>query len=238
MGNAPFEGFPSPQYSRKSRLARVSARSMASCHGKAITSPPIHQRCFNCFQEEYFVFSWKLGRSVPYSFALFQVRARRLPADPAEARLFGDVHGIASSLRRLWRLSSNGPSELRIAVKETRTGAARDCPGVRIRWPKRSIGMHEKTRLAFFVIETQAGWVVRADGFIYPMCGSFADAVVRATREAQAAGLLGFASVVLTRPTLDRPYEIQWTYGRDACPPTAREEFRHAVPHRRSDARH
>lgn len=98
--------------------------------------------------------------------------------------------------------------------------------------------MLEKTRLAFFVIETQAGWVVRADGFAYPMCGSFADAVVRATREAQAAGLLGFASVVLTQPALGRPYKIQWTYGRDACPPTAREEFRHAAPNLRSDARH
>nr|WP_175428760.1 hypothetical protein [Azospirillum argentinense] len=98
--------------------------------------------------------------------------------------------------------------------------------------------MLEKTRLAFFVIETQAGWVVRADGFTYPMCGSFADAVVRATREAQAAGLLGFASVVLTRPELDRPYEIQWTYGHDTCPPTAREEFRHAAPNLRSDASH
>ncbi|MFC5355558.1 hypothetical protein [Azospirillum himalayense] len=98
--------------------------------------------------------------------------------------------------------------------------------------------MLEKTRLAFFVIETQAGWTVRADGFIYPLCGSFAAAVVRATREAQAAGRLGFASVVLTRPALDRPYEIQWTYGRDACPPTIMEESRHATPHLRSDARH
>lgn len=98
--------------------------------------------------------------------------------------------------------------------------------------------MLEKTRLAFFVIETQAGWIVRADGFVYPLCGSFPAAVVRAMQEAQAAGLLGFASVVLTRPALDRPYEIRWTYGRDACPLTVTKESRHAAPNLRSDARH
>ncbi|KAA1053739.1 hypothetical protein [Azospirillum argentinense] len=98
--------------------------------------------------------------------------------------------------------------------------------------------MLERTRLAFFVIETQAGWTVQADGFVYPLCGSFDDAVVRATREAQAAGRLGFASIVLTRPAQNRPYEIQWTYGRDTCPPTAMEEFRHAAPNLRSDVRH
>lgn len=98
--------------------------------------------------------------------------------------------------------------------------------------------MLDKTKLAFFVVETHAGWTVRADGFVYPLCGSFADAVVRATREAQAAGLLGFASTVLTRPALNRPYQIQWMYGRDACPPAAREEARHAASNLRSDARH
>jgi hypothetical protein len=102
----------------------------------------------------------------------------------------------------------------------------------------RSLTMLEKTKLAFFVVETQAGWTVRVDGFVYPLCGSLADAVVRATREAQAAGLLGFSSVVLARPALDRPYEIQWMYGRDACPPATREETRHAAPNFRSDARH
>lgn len=90
--------------------------------------------------------------------------------------------------------------------------------------------MPEKTKLAFFVVEIGAGWTVRADGFVYPLCGSFADAIVRATREAQAAGLLGFASTVLTRPALNRPYEIQWMYGRDACSPVTREEPRHATP--------
>lgn len=98
--------------------------------------------------------------------------------------------------------------------------------------------MLEKTKLAFFVIETRAGWTVRVDGFVYPLCASLADAVVRATREAQAAGRLGFASVVLTRPTSDRPYEIRWMYGRDACPSVALEETRHAPPSLRSDARH
>lgn len=98
--------------------------------------------------------------------------------------------------------------------------------------------MLEKTKLAFFVVETHAGWNVRVDGFVYPLCGSLADAVVRATREAQAAGLLGFASVVLTRPAPDHPYEIRWMYGRDVCPPASREETRHAPPNLRSDARH
>lgn len=90
--------------------------------------------------------------------------------------------------------------------------------------------MPEKTKLAFFVVETQVGWTVRVDGFVYPRCDSFADAVIRATREAQAAGRLGFASVVWARPGLDRPYEIQWMYGRDTGPPAAGEETRHAAP--------
>ncbi|WP_448208280.1 hypothetical protein [Azospirillum sp. sgz302134] len=76
--------------------------------------------------------------------------------------------------------------------------------------------MREKTKLAFFITKTAAGWVVRADGYVYPLCGSSADALSTAMREARAAGRLGFASVVLARPALDRPYEIQWAYGRDA----------------------
>ena len=97
--------------------------------------------------------------------------------------------------------------------------------------------MLDKTKLAFFVVETHAGWIVQADGFVYPLCSSFADALLSATREAQAAGLLGFASVVLARPGLDRPYEIQWTY-RDAYAPSAMEKIRHAAPSFRSEARH
>ncbi|MBP2295032.1 hypothetical protein [Azospirillum rugosum] len=98
--------------------------------------------------------------------------------------------------------------------------------------------MLEKTKLAFFVVQTRAGWTVRADGFAYPPCGCYADAIASATREAQAAGLLGFASVVLARPAQDRPYEIQWTYGRDVYSPAAREGARLAAPNCREYARH
>lgn len=90
----------------------------------------------------------------------------------------------------------------------------------------------QKTKLAFFIVEIPAGWMVRADGFVYPLCASFADALASATREAQSAGLLGFASVVLARPALDLPYEVRWVYGRDAyapdlAPPSFRSETRH-----------
>lgn len=78
-----------------------------------------------------------------------------------------------------------------------------------------------RTRLVFFVTETPAGWIVRADDFVYPLCGSFADALTTARREALAAGRLGFASVVMARPARDRPYEIHWMYGRDADRPAA-----------------
>ena len=98
--------------------------------------------------------------------------------------------------------------------------------------------MLDKTKLAFFVVETHAGWIVQADEFVYPLCSSFEDALFSAMREAQAAGLLGFASVVLARPGLGRPYEIQWTYGLDEYAPSAMKEVRHAAPSFRSEARH
>jgi hypothetical protein len=85
------------------------------------------------------------------------------------------------------------------------------------------MNLADKTELAFFVVDTCFDWIVRVDEFVYGPYDSFADALTVAVGEAQAAGLLGFASVVLTRPAKFQPYEACWTYGRDAYwPPAAR----------------
>lgn len=59
--------------------------------------------------------------------------------------------------------------------------------------------MDARTRLAFFILKTHAGWLVRVDGFVYPPCTTQADAFAKAIREAKAAERLGFASVVLAQ---------------------------------------
>ena len=75
-----------------------------------------------------------------------------------------------------------------------------------------------RTELAFFVVKTRDGWLVRADGFVYGPYASFAEAVCGAVHEAQAAGDFGFASLVLTQDFAGQPYEATWTYGRDPYP--------------------
>ncbi|HYG87532.1 MAG TPA: hypothetical protein VD978_14830 [Azospirillum sp.] len=91
--------------------------------------------------------------------------------------------------------------------------------------------MTDKTELAFFITESHAGWIVRADGALYGPYTSFANALTGAIHEAQAAGLCGFASVVLAASGFEEPYEALWTYGRDAYPPYSSDEVRHATPH-------
>ncbi|HYG90364.1 MAG TPA: hypothetical protein VD978_29360 [Azospirillum sp.] len=75
--------------------------------------------------------------------------------------------------------------------------------------------MPSRTELAFFVVGTPTGWLVRADEYVFGPYPSFEDAVSSAVHEAQAAGLLGFASVVLTRSATGQPYEAKWTYRDD-----------------------
>ncbi|HYD67100.1 hypothetical protein [Azospirillum sp.] len=78
--------------------------------------------------------------------------------------------------------------------------------------------MPSRTELAFFVVNTHGGWLVRADGYVYGPYPSFEIAVSSAVHEAQAAGLLGFASVVLTQATTGQPYIAEWTYGHNPYP--------------------
>jgi hypothetical protein len=72
-----------------------------------------------------------------------------------------------------------------------------------------------KTELAFFVVDSHPDWVVESDEFVYGPYVCFADALTAAIEEAQAAGLLGFASLVLARPGVALPFEARWIYGRD-----------------------
>jgi len=78
--------------------------------------------------------------------------------------------------------------------------------------------MPSRTELAFFVVDTRGGWQIRADGYVYGPYANFENAMSSAVHEAQAAGLLGFASVVLIRATAGQPYEAKWTYGRNPYP--------------------
>lgn len=75
--------------------------------------------------------------------------------------------------------------------------------------------MVDKTKLAFVVAQTRAGWTVRADGFVYPVYSNFSDALAGAIREARAAARLGFASRVLAQPVPGRPFETQWVCDGD-----------------------
>ncbi|MBY6261245.1 hypothetical protein EI613_04795 [Azospirillum sp. 412522] len=70
--------------------------------------------------------------------------------------------------------------------------------------------MNARTRLAFFILKTHAGWIVRADGFVYPPCADKADALAKAIREAQAAERLGFASVVLAQSAAGESCTVCW----------------------------
>lgn len=81
-----------------------------------------------------------------------------------------------------------------------------------------------KTELAFFVVGSHDGWVVRADGYVYGPYPTFGHAVDGAVHEAEAAGQFGFASIVLIQSALGQPYQAMWTYGKDPYP-------RVAVPH-------
>ncbi|MBP2299740.1 hypothetical protein [Azospirillum picis] len=76
-----------------------------------------------------------------------------------------------------------------------------------------------RKRLAFFVLKTHGGWIVRADGFVYPPCADYADALAKAISEARAAGRLGFASTVLAQSASGELCRIRWTYEEAADPP-------------------
>ncbi len=70
--------------------------------------------------------------------------------------------------------------------------------------------MDARTRLAFFILQTRVGWIVRVDGFVYPPCASQADALAKAIREARAAERLGFASVVLAQSAAGERCHVRW----------------------------
>lgn len=70
--------------------------------------------------------------------------------------------------------------------------------------------MDARTRLAFFILKTRVGWIVRVDGFVYPPCASQAEALAKAIREAQAAERLGFASVVLAQSAAGERCHVRW----------------------------
>jgi len=79
--------------------------------------------------------------------------------------------------------------------------------------------MDARTELPFFVMQTHSGWMVRADGTVYGPYSCSGTALAEAVDEAQAAGLFGFASVVLLRPAIGQPYAVRWLYGHDPYPP-------------------
>lgn len=91
--------------------------------------------------------------------------------------------------------------------------------------------MNAKTRLAFFILKTHAGWIIRADGFVYPPCADQAEALDRAIREAKAAERLGFASVVLAQSAPGEICHVRWSctgYGGTSL--AAGETPRPAIP--------
>ncbi|WP_029006750.1 hypothetical protein [Azospirillum halopraeferens] len=75
--------------------------------------------------------------------------------------------------------------------------------------------MANRTALKFFVLQTHAGWIVQSDGYVYPPCAAFIDAVTCAVHEARVAGDFGFASVVLTQSSAGHPCHVHWTYDTD-----------------------
>jgi hypothetical protein len=91
--------------------------------------------------------------------------------------------------------------------------------------------MDARTRLAFFILKTHAGWLVRVDGFVYPPCTTQADAFAKAIREARAAERLGFASVVLAQSAAGEPCSVRWSCAAAAGAPRAATETPHsAIP--------
>ncbi|MFP5511698.1 MAG: hypothetical protein ACLGJC_01235 [Alphaproteobacteria bacterium] len=70
--------------------------------------------------------------------------------------------------------------------------------------------MDARTRLAFFILKTRTGWIVRVDGFVYPPCANQADALAKAIREAKVAERLGFASVVLAQSEAGERCHVRW----------------------------
>lgn len=90
--------------------------------------------------------------------------------------------------------------------------------------------MDARTRLAFFILKTRAGWIIRADGFVYPPCADQADALAKAIREALAAERLGFASFVLAQSAPGERCHIRWSCVGDAeAPSTAIADGGHAA---------
>ena len=65
--------------------------------------------------------------------------------------------------------------------------------------------MNARTELYFFVMQTHSGWMVRADGAVYGPYSCSETALAEAVDEAQAAGIFGFASVVLLRSRIGQP---------------------------------
>ncbi|SMF89307.1 hypothetical protein SAMN02982917_6682 [Azospirillum oryzae] len=91
--------------------------------------------------------------------------------------------------------------------------------------------MDARTRLAFFILKTHSGWIVRADGFVYPPCIDQADALDKAIREARAAERLGFASVVLAQSATGEPCSVRWSCaGAAGVPRVATETPHSAIP--------
>lgn len=84
--------------------------------------------------------------------------------------------------------------------------------------------MDARTRLAFFILKSHSGWIVRADGFVYPPCIDRADALAKAIREARAAERLGFASVVLAQSAAGEPFSVRWSCAGAAGTPRAATE--------------
>lgn len=74
-----------------------------------------------------------------------------------------------------------------------------------------------RTELRYFVSPTTAGWVVRCEDVSYGPFLTFQDAFTSAVEEAQAAGNVGFRSMVLLSEEDRRP-QVHWTYGRDPYP--------------------
>ncbi|SMH37970.1 hypothetical protein [Azospirillum agricola] len=89
--------------------------------------------------------------------------------------------------------------------------------------------MDARTRLAFFIFKTRAGWTIRVDGFMYPPCISQADALAMAIREARAAERLGFASVVLTLSAAGDRGHVHWSCGGDGGAAQAITDAPHPV---------
>ncbi|HSK40178.1 MAG TPA: hypothetical protein VK943_10465 [Arenibaculum sp.] len=76
----------------------------------------------------------------------------------------------------------------------------------------------QKTELLFVIMNFRSEWIVRSEDQQYGPFISYSDAFHDAVEEAQAAGLCGFASAVLGQSSIGSPFDVQWTYGRNAYP--------------------